>query len=383
MLLSIVIYGFLLVIMSSLAHKADIKNKKDIYIFGASLIYAIVFGLRFGVGRDHPSYLNNYLAYLKGTPVDNDEFGFAFLQELFSGLNLHPIVFFGFISFVEIFIFYSVLKNNRKYPLLLPFTILYILSAAWLPFSSGLRQALAFCFFMLALNYTNVKGLLKYFILVFIAFSLHKSAAVLVIFYPIFLIKKEWFRRPIIELLLYGVAVVCMVSHVFESLLFSLDTQFAAAATFLNYDNYLEGDLAELIYQKDDGIGLGQLIYISLYAIFIAYSGKVKRYFNDDYLSKSYDLFFIGSLMKSLFNGSNLFSRFTWYFEYFYLIVGAYILVYLYKYYKRWFYCALLLVSLIFAAILYRGDENSSYYYFYWELDRYKTEHVGKDVKFL
>ena len=346
--------------MSLLARKADITNKWK-YIVWASLFFALIFGLRFGVGRDYPSYLSNYLAYLNGYQDENVEFGFGLLQEIFSDIGLHPIVFFGFISFIEIYLLYNALKGKKEHSILFSFTVLFLLSAAWLPFSSGLRQALAFCFFLIAIKYTDFKGGIKYFIFVLIAFSFHKSAAVLVLFYPIFLIKKGWFNNPKIELIIYGAAVICMLTHVFESILFSLDAQITAAATFLGYDGYLEG-YDDLLYKKEEGIGIGQLIYIMLYAIFIAFSDKVKRYFNDEYLSKAYDLFFIGSVLKSLFNGSNLFGRFIWYFEYFYLIVGAYIFVYLYRYYRRWFYCVLILVLLIFAAILYRGDENSSHY---------------------
>lgn len=365
--------------MATLAQKASVTNRNK-YIIAASFIFAFVFGIRYGVGRDYPAYLTNYVSYLKlGYSDSQDEFGFDFLQQLFSYFHFHPTFFFGFIAFLEIFLFYNVFRD-KKY-LYHSFTLIFILSAAWLAFSSGLRQALAFCFFLLALEYASKKDFLKYFFWLFIAFSIHKSAAILVVFYPFFLYKKEWFKKPWVELLVYWVSVLFMLSHVFESLLMNLDSQIQVIATLLSYDSYLQEQYADVLYTRENGIGLGQLVYILLYSVFIVNSKKVKHYFRDEYFSKAYDLFFIGAVLKCLFNGSNLFGRVIWYFEYFYLIVGAFTLLYLYQRNKRWYYVTLSLIVLIFVAVLYKGDINFANYYFWWEKSQFEADHAGNVIK--
>lgn len=379
MFLSVIIYGILFLVMVLLSNQAY-RKKNNTYILFSSLVYALVFGLRYGVGRDYPSYLINYLWYLRGSvPINSDEFGFELLQKAFAGLEMHPVFFFGFISFVQICLFYYIFRD-KKY-LLVPFTAIYMLSAAWLPFSSALRQALAMSFFVIALRYTDVKGLFKYFALIFLCYSMHRSAVILAIFYPLFLYKSEWFKRPKIELIVYFISVVFMVTHVFESLLRTLDAQIFAVATFLSYDNYLDMQYSDRMYIREEGVGMGQLVYICLYSVFIINSKKIKAFFNDDYLLKSYDLFFIGAVVKSLVNGSNLFGRLTWYFEYFYLIFGAYALYYFYKRDKQSFYISLSLVVLIFVAILYKGDINYANYYFYWDKAQFEADHVGKVIR--
>jgi len=365
--------------MCAFAQKAKI-SRKNIYLVWASLFYAFIFGIRYGVGRDYPSYLSNYLTYLHNTTqITQDEVGFAFLQDLFAGLGAHPIFFFGFISFAEISLCYYLIRDKKE--LYIPFTIVYVLSAAWLPFSSALRQALATCIFFIALQYTDLKSIYKYYLLVCICFLIHKSAALLFLFFPVFLVKKEWFRRPTLELFFYWVAVVCMVTHVFESLFSIFESQIEALAVLMSYDNYLDSNYADAFYTRDDSIGLGQLVYILLYSVFIANSNRVKNYFKDEYLGKAYDLFFIGAVLKCLFNGSNLFGRVTWYFEYFYLIVGPFTLLYLHRRNKRWYYATLFLIILIFVAVLYKGDINYANYYFWWEKAQFEADHAGNIIK--
>ena len=378
MFLSVLIYGSLLWMMSKLSIKS-FKTNTFKYMVYAALLFAFIFGIRYGVGRDYPAYLTNYLSYLKfGYSDAHDELGFDYYQRICAFLNFHPTIFFGIISFVEMYLLYYALRN-RKY-LLLPFTLIFFISAAWLPFSSGVRQAIAFCLFFLAVDYIDLKYWKNYLLLIFLAFMIHKSAIILLVFYPLLLIKKEWFSREKVQLLILFISIFLMLTHFAERLLGDFENILLLASESLSYDNYLDEQYADILYKKEEGIGLGQIIYIIIFSFCILYSNKVKEFFKDDYITRSYNLFFIGANMKFLFNGSNLFGRLTWYFEYFYLLIGACTLFYLLKTNKKMYYCFLFFNILLVIAILYKGNANFANYYFYWDKHQFELDHINMDI---
>ena len=132
------------------------------------------------------------------------EFGFSLFISFFKLFSSNFEIFLFFISTIQLSIFYTFCKK-LKISLVNAFPI-YI-SLTFLTFQIGmLRQALAFCFFLLALIYINRKVI--YLLLIFIGFMFHRS-----ILFCIFLI---WSDKLINRKILYVVIFSSLVLYLLK-----------------------------------------------------------------------------------------------------------------------------------------------------------------------
>ena len=76
------------------------------------VIFAIVFGMRYDVGVDHLSYLENYI-----WQIDNPKFEliFSWITKICRSLNFHYSIYFAILAFIQVFFSFMHLKMRDIY----------------------------------------------------------------------------------------------------------------------------------------------------------------------------------------------------------------------------------------------------------------------------
>ena len=123
--------------------------------------------------------------------------------------------------------------------------------------------------------------------------------------------------------------------------------------------------------------GIGFYLILLQNIILIAYSNKLKAYFSNGYFSIIYDLYIIGVIYGYISNGSIILTRLNYYFNGFNFIVAAFTLTFLFNklrlHLNNWIIFLLLtaIYILIFIGLIYRIDENSYRFIFFWQESLY------------
>ena len=339
------------------------------YMVYAILAYTIVFALRYGVGADYLNYLNNYKAYSTSTGhwgvSQSFEIGFTLLTQLMANLHLHPTMYFGAIAFIQLY--FTVLPFKKTDADLYPYIVLaFMLCGTWLSFSNVLRQAIAFSLWAYALRFIAEKKPWQYYTTILIAVSMHFSAIILLVFYPIFNYRKEWFRNTYIQLLGLGIALVIMNINIIQSLIM----QFETLIVFAGYEDYLNKDQMQVMI-TNVSVKLGFLLTLIFNILLIIYSKKIKDYFKSNYLTISYNLFYIGVLLWYILISSIGFRRLNFFFINLNIIIAAYALLYARRNNRTLFIVLIILMALTFIALMSKAYENDTLYLFYWQSNLY------------
>ncbi len=365
MLQTLAVYISLTIIMLYLSYIGRAKQQWK-YMVYAVVLYAVVFGMRYGVGVDYFNYLNNYNAYNTSSGQfgvsQNFEAGFGLLTGFLASIHAHYTVYFGVIAFLQLFFTFLALKDeHRLYPYLI---FSFMIGAYWLSYSNCLRHILAMGLWIWALKFITEKKIWQYYLAIAVACSMHTTALALLLFYPIFRWKQEWFRNIYLELGLLAVAVGLMMVNPLQSLLKNFDTLIAMAG----YEVYLDSDHANQM-NSEATLGLGFMVSLVINILLIVYSNKVKEFFKSKYLNIAYDLFIIGIMLKYIFINSMLFLRASYYFIYMIIIVTAFTMYYARQKNKPLFYALAALLVVLFFGTLRSGDDNTASYLFFWQKD--------------
>jgi len=168
-------------------------------LVSAFVILTIVFAFRFDFGNDYMGYFSNFQKYLTytGSLFDfkslkelhsHGEYGWVFLNMIF-----RPIGFFGFVIVLTIFenvIIYDFIKTYvpvKWYPLaLFIFAInpyLMVLGA------SMMRQWLTICLFVYSFRFIVKRQIIRYYVVILAAITIHSTAVLLLPFYFITYLK--------------------------------------------------------------------------------------------------------------------------------------------------------------------------------------------------
>lgn len=346
--------------------RAKQQWKYMVYAIG---VYSLIFGIRYGVGVDFFNYLHNYNAYTTTTNQlsvsQSFEIGFGLLTQFFASvINSHYTLYFGTIAFIQLFFTFLAFKDNHKiYPYII-FT--FMIGASWLTYSNGLRHILALSLWIWAVKFMAEKKVWKYYATVALAFTFHTSAILLVVFYPIFHWKNEWFRSVRLELAILVFSLILMKIDIIQNLMQYFDTLFQMT----KYDDYTQKDFA-LQMHSEAKIGLGFLITLILITLLIIYSKKTKEYTKSKYYNIAYDLFIIGVSLKYILINSMIFTRINYYFINFLFIIAAFTMRYAHKNNKPLFYAIICLIAFTFVAVLLNGYDNTALYVFFWQKDLY------------
>lgn len=369
------LYTLLFLVMFLLAKRASDKGEW-FWMVLAILIYSIIFGMRYGVGEDHISYLKDYkqLAFVLDNSYDDTEVGFRLIRDTLAKGGFHFAIYFGLIAFVQLWLVFKAVKRDTFiYPYLI---ISFCLGCIWLSYSNGLRQCLAFCIFAYSLLFVeNKKQLPIHWLLLLLATTMHNSAWLLFAIAPLLYIRTDWFRNIKIQYILLGTAIIVGKLPQIGDLLMSFEGNLGVLEGFMEetgYDSYFEYDDGEGIFKVAVQAGIGYYVGLLRNIVVIWFSSSTKHYnLNNKVVTYMYNFTFLGILLHYVFTTSMLMSRVNYYFYGFAYIFGAYTFHYLYNNNKKMFWALLSLYILTFVGTMYRMYDNTSAFYFFWQSGLY------------
>lgn len=344
--------------------KRTAKTFRFKYVVYAILFYSIIFGLRYGVGTDTNSYIKDYEYAVRGMQNGTYETGFAWFENLFASNALPCSLYLGTIALLQLFLVYFALRKNKYvFPYI---AITFMLGCVWLSYANGIRQEIAFSIYFLAMSYMDKKHFYLYFILVFLATLFHKSAFILFLTFPLLLINKDLFPSKKVQYVLFVLAIIAGNLNIVSEMMDRLET----FATMFGYENYFEDRYLEKFIKKDSGNGVGYYVLLLLPVITIYYSDILKKHIPS--ISKIYNLYFIGVILKYAFINSPLIQRVNYYFYGFEFIVMAYLLYVLHENNRKVYRFFVLVLSIAFIGTLYRMFDNDSAFYFIGQEELHK-----------
>ena len=355
---TLIVYISLSIILYFAAKRSESVGFNHLII--ALAIYAVIFGLRLGVGVDFWGYKQWYDSAYAGLGVnDSLEPGFNLLIKLCVALGMPFSVFLTIVAFMQIYLIFLSIKSYKSvYPML---ALTFMLGCVWLTYANGLRQQLAFCIFAYSIQFISNKSFLKYYICVLLAFTFHSSAILLIPFYLLFYLRMEWFKNIGIQVCLLIIALIASTMSLVTNLVEPVE-QFAELLGYGYYFNNSQYEFASEVH-----IGIGYFINLFVVLLLIFNSNYVKCFYDNSFIKIIYDLFFIGVLWHYIFIDSQLFSRINYYFYGFQYIFAALSMVALRQKRHVCFYLLIILYILIFIATLYRMSENTALFVFNWQ----------------
>jgi hypothetical protein len=294
-------------------------------------IFAIVAGARYHTGFDHAMYLEQY-QHLQQTGEfsrQNFEYGFEWISRFFAWCKLHYFFFFAFWALLQIGFLYFGLRNHKH---LLCWIGLGIMCGSYfLGWMNSVRQSVVVCLFVALIPFIKDRKWLPYILIVILASLIHKSALMLL---PAFLITflKMGEKTPSKWILLAILAVFVLLGlKPFWVDYFSNYQWFLDLTGYQNYGNLDDPNVAGKFRTLNWGPSRLSILLSNL--LMIWYYPKLKSHFKDDKLLPYYFILaFIGMCLSNLLmNTSHFILRPTEYFTVFYLLLGAYLMVYFVK----------------------------------------------------
>lgn len=321
-------------------------------------IFILVSGMRWDVGVDYLSYLEDYLAMLNGSFVERVrgiEPGYLLVSQLCAKLGFHYSVYFAVLAFFEIYFVLLAFRNDRKIvPILL---VLIVMGGYYFSWMNGIRQNIVACSFVFACKYIVDRNWKAYFIWVAIAYTMHTSALFLAPFYFLICDKTIW-NKTWVNI---GIFIVCVVIGMTPTFVDNL-TRLGGLLSFIGYDYYSDmmSDITDSSNFRSYSIGPRMIVNICTYVICILLYRKVRLWVNSEKFDFMFKLFFIGTCGYYLFvNTSGIFLRPMYYFQIFALPLTAYTLCYLKMNRKNIIYLLLIIFSLSYNFLSCYADSDA------------------------
>lgn len=367
---SFVVYMTIMAVLYNGGKKSAYTGRFQYVVF-AILFYAIIFGFRFGVGTDTNSYIADYNNAQRGIQNDRYEVGYLWLENLFASIGMPSAVFLGVLAFIQLVLVYFALRKDKYvYPYL---ALTFMLGCIWLTYANGIRQEIAFTIYFVALGFLDKKHFYLYFALVFIASLFHNSAIILFATFPLLLFNKDFFPSKKIQYILFIAAIILGNLNIVTELMDKLEV----VATYLGYDYYFEGQYSEKFLKESGVNGIGYYVNLLLPTLTIYYSSLLKKEIPK--ITKLYNIYFIGVMLKYAFINSPLIQRVNYYFYGFEFIIMAFLLYVLHRYNRQAFRVVVATLSLVFVGTLYRMFDNDSAFFFVGQEDLYR-QLTGKSI---
>lgn len=304
------------------------KRNKQIYICISVIIFTLFAAVRYDVGVDYFSYLNEYDRLLIGLqPTRDYETGFHILSLILSDLHLGPTFYFGLWAILQISLLYIALSNFDEVKPYLGITL--ICFGTYFMWMNGIRQSIALMFFLLGISYASHKEVYKFLICIVCGYLFHKSILLLLPLYFLFASNKELFPNIKIQLALVFTCLIISNTGIM-SLISSYINDFAI---FIGYGEEL--DYEEIINSQLESNRLGwgprRIIMLLINLITIVFSSETKKYYNNSFYIALYNTFILGVIIEMLFFESHIVMRLFYYFTGLYFILHACLLNYLLK----------------------------------------------------
>lgn len=176
----------------------SLPNRKKIpfYLF-SFLILFLFLSLRYNFGNDYMSYYSIHDSFISDVTAGVDNWGSK--EILFRYLNIlvgNYYLLIALISALYLYAVYYLIKKNLDYKQYWMAVLLLLINPyLFLVHLSSIRETIAMCFFIFAVNYAVKRQLLRYVVFVLIASGFHSSALILLPLYFFFTpskIKKRW-----------------------------------------------------------------------------------------------------------------------------------------------------------------------------------------------
>lgn len=167
-------------------------NKKYPFRFFTFAILFLFMALRYDYGNDYMTYFNNHTLMNAGLSA------WGANDFLFRVLNIAIPNFFVLIALISLFyliVVWYLIKNNLKVNQYWFAVLLLLINPyLFLIHLSALRQTLAICLFVFAVNYAVKRKLIPYVICILLAAGMHSSAIILIPLY-FFLTEKPFNKK--------------------------------------------------------------------------------------------------------------------------------------------------------------------------------------------
>ena len=298
------------------------------------LIFSIIAGARYHTGYDHAMYLDQYLHLQKMGDFSrqNFEYGFEWISRFFAWCNIHYFFYFAFWALLQIGFLYFGLRNHKH---LFCWVGLGIMCGPYfLEWMNSMRQSVVVCLFVALIPFIKNRKFLPYAIVVIIAAFIHKSVLLLL---PVFLISfikidnivpNKWIMLSVFTVfVLSGTILPFLVKNIN----FISNNQWLL--DIMGYSNY--GNLDDPnVGDRWKGFvpwGPSRVSMLLCCISMIWFFPELKSYFkNDRFLPYYFVLAFVGMcLYFLLINTTHFFLRPIDYFTIFFIIISAYLMVYL------------------------------------------------------
>lgn len=312
-----------------------------IFTILATIVLVVVSGLRNNIG-DTPVYIEiyKYIEFTWATILDEKDFGFAVFQMLLKYISANPqfllLVTALITNGIIIYVFYN-------YARLFEIAVfVYIASGMYLVTMNGVRQYLAASLIFLATKYLFDGNFIKYFLVVVVAATLHKSALIVI---PVYFIvrRKAWTRLTII---LLGLTLLATIGYgFFSELLFRAieDTQYGEYAEF-----------------SEGGANIMRSV-VSFVPLVIAYLGREK--FREIFPKSDYivNLSIMSLLFMIIATQNWIFARFTIYFGIYDIILLSWVVKLFKDKDQKFIYYGILVCYFIYFIYEYVITQNVQY----------------------
>lgn len=186
-------------------------NKKIPFRKFSFFVLFIFLALRYDYGNDYMAYYDIHTAINSGLSAWGES------DILFKILNLLISNFYIFIAIISLFYIitiYFLIKDNLKInQYWFAVLILLINPYLFIIHTSALRQTIAICFFIFAVNFVFKRKLIMYIIFILIATGFHASAVILLPFY--FILTESKINKKYI-IIIYALLALLLLTPLFE-----------------------------------------------------------------------------------------------------------------------------------------------------------------------
>lgn len=294
------------------------------------LLFTFFSAVRWDVGIDYLSYLNEYMSIFKnGFSMRQDfEVGYLEFQKLLVKLGAHFTVYFAIVSFAQIFFTLSFFKREKY---LLPFLgILIMCGGDYFSWMNGMRQMLVGTCFLFIVSLTiERRRIFLYVIAILLLSFIHKSAIFLLPFCLLYYLdlEKIYVQRKIQYLLFVGVLLLSSFS-LWENLLSLVDVLFAS----IDYENRYNSEVLLRIGERDMSFGPRRIIFFIIDICIIYYSKTLRQTFSTKIFGFTHLIYILFFAIQPIFMKSLAFSRIVSYFYISRALMCSYLLFYLFQY---------------------------------------------------
>lgn len=375
MLLSLLVYtlsGALLFFMGWHVNRREQKqllnggNKLPFYsweIVLSILFFAAIAGARYHTGYDHKMYLDQYL-HLQQTGEfsrENFEWGFVWISKLFAWGHVHYFFYFAFWAALQIGFLYYGLRNHKHLLCWVGLGIMF--GPFFLNWMSSVRQSVVVCLFVALIPLIKERKFLPYVIIVSAASFIHKSALLLLVVYFISIIRLDKITLQRRWLIIIFTVFVLLGAKPFWLDWFSNYQWFLHITGYEKYGNLNDPNVAGTFRMINWGPSRISILICNV--LMIWFYPKLKVFFKTDkLLPLFFILAYIGMCLSNLLmNTSHFILRPLDYFVIFYLIMGAYLMVYFLK-------NKLFILPVLFSLLFYTQ----------YIVNIYKTVYMPKEV---